>query len=95
MQRIVQFTLLSRLPAIFVFREYVDPGGLMSYGPSRSAMSRRLADYVHRIARGDKPTELPIERPRVFELVVNQRTAKALGLEFSQAMLLRADEVIE
>jgi putative ABC transport system substrate-binding protein len=95
LSRIVQFTLLNRLPSIFVFREYVDPGGLMSYGPSRSAMSRRLADYVHRIARGAKPSELPIERPRAFELVINQRTAKALGLEFSQAMLLRADEVIE
>jgi putative ABC transport system substrate-binding protein len=95
LDRIVQFTLLNRLPAMFVFREYVDQGGLMSYGPSRTAMSRRLADYVHRIARGAKPAELPIERPTVFELVINLRTAKALGLEFSQAMLLRADEVIE
>ncbi|HEY8440808.1 MAG TPA: ABC transporter substrate binding protein, partial [Xanthobacteraceae bacterium] len=65
------------------------------YGPNRSAMSRRTADYVHRIARGAKPSELPIERPTIFELVINLRTAKALGLEFSQAMLLRADEVIE
>jgi putative ABC transport system substrate-binding protein len=95
LDRIVQFTLLNRLPAMFVFREYVDQGGLMSYGPSRTAMSRRLADYVHRIARGAKPSELPIERPAIFETVINLRTAKALGLEFSQAMLLRADEVIE
>jgi putative ABC transport system substrate-binding protein len=93
--RIVQFCLLNRLPSMFVFREYVDQGGLMSYGPSRNAMSRRLAEYVHRIARGAKPSELPIERPTVFELVINHRTAKALGLEFSQAVLLRADEVIE
>ena len=93
--RIVQFSLLNRLPSMFVFREYVDRGGLASYGPSRTVMSRRLADYVHRIARGAKPSELPIERPTIFELVINQRTAKALGLEFSQAMLLRADEVIE
>ena len=78
-----------------VFREHADLGGLMSYGPNRNAMSRRLADYVHRIARGAKPSELPIERPSVFELVINQRTAKSLGLEFSQAVLLRADEVIE
>ena len=94
-ERIVQFTLLNRLPSIWVFREYVDQGGLMSYGPNRTAMSRRLADYVHRIARGAKPGELPIERPTIFELIINLRTAKALGLEFSQAMLLRADEAIE
>jgi len=78
-----------------VFREHVDQGGLMSYGPSRNAMSRRVADYVHRIARGAKPSDLPIERPTNFEAVINLRTAKALGLEFSQAMLLRADQVIE
>jgi len=93
--RIVQFTLLNRLPSIGVFREHVDQGGLASYGPSRTAMSRRTADYVHRIVRGAKPGDLPIERPTIFELVINLRTAKALGLEFSQAMLLRADEVIE
>jgi putative ABC transport system substrate-binding protein len=93
--RLVQFTLLNRLPSISVFREHADQGGLMSYGPNRNAMSRRLADYVHRIARGAKPSELPIERPSVFELVINQRIAKSLGLEFSQAVLLRADEVIE
>jgi putative ABC transport system substrate-binding protein len=94
-ERMVQFTLLNRLPAMFVFREFVDLGGLASYGPSRTAMSRRTADYVHRIARGAKPSELPIERPTIFELVINLRTARALGLEFSHAMLLRADEVIE
>jgi putative ABC transport system substrate-binding protein len=93
--QIVQFSLLNRLPSMFVFREYVDQGGLMSYGPNRTVMSRRLADYVHRIARGAKPSELPIERPTIFEAIINLRTAKALGLEFSQAMLLRADEVIE
>jgi putative ABC transport system substrate-binding protein len=94
-ERLVQFTLLNRLPSISVFREHADLGGLMSYGPSRNAMSRRLADYVHRIARGAKPAELPIERPTIVELVINQRTAKSLGLEFSQAVLLRANDVIE
>jgi putative ABC transport system substrate-binding protein len=94
-QTLVQFTLVNRMPSMSVFREHADLGGLMSYGPNRNVMSRRLADYVHRIARGAKPSELPIERPTIFELVINQRTAKALGLEFSQAMLLRADEVIE
>jgi putative ABC transport system substrate-binding protein len=94
-ERLVQFTLLSRLPSIAVFREHADLGGLMAYGPNRNAMSRRIADYVHRIARGAKPGDLPIERPSIFELVINQRTAKSLGLEFSQAVLLRADEVLE
>jgi putative ABC transport system substrate-binding protein len=94
-ERIVQFTLLNRLPTMFVFREFVEQGGLLSYGPNRSVLSRRTADYVHRIARGAKPSDLPIERPTTFELVINLRTAKGLGLEFSQAMLLRADEVIE
>ena len=93
--QIVQFSLLNRLPSMFVFREYVDQGGLMSYGPNRTVMSRRVADYVHRIARGTKPSELPIERPTTFETIINLRTAKALGLEFSQAMLLRADVVVE
>jgi len=93
--RLMQLSLLNRLPSIWVFKEYVEQGGLISYGPNRSAMARRVADYVNRIARGAKPSELPIERPTIYELAINLRTAKALGLEFSQAMLLRADEVIE
>jgi putative ABC transport system substrate-binding protein len=83
-ERIVQFTLLNRLPAMFVFREFVEQGGLLSYRPNRSMLSRRTADYVHRIARGAKPSDLPIERPTTFELVINLRTAKGLGLEFSR-----------
>jgi putative ABC transport system substrate-binding protein len=94
-ERIVQFTLPRRIPAMFVLREFVEQGGLMSYGPSRAALSRRTADYVHRIARGAKPGDLPIELPTTFQLAINLRTAKALGLEFSHAILLRADEVIE
>jgi putative tryptophan/tyrosine transport system substrate-binding protein len=90
-----QFVLRQRIAAMFVFREYVERGGLMSYGPNRTAMSRRTADYVHRLARGAKPSDLPIERPNTFEMVINLKTAKLLGLQFSQAMLLRADEVIE
>jgi len=93
--QLAEFTLRNRIPSMFVFRRYVDDGGLMSYGPNREAMSRRAADYVHRIARGAKPSELPIERPTKFEMVINLKTAKVLGLNFSQAMLLRADEVIE
>ena len=81
---------------MFVFREYVELGGLMSYGPNRSVLSRRAAaDYVNRIARGARPSDLPVERPTIFETIINLKTAKTLGVEFSQAMLLRADEVIE
>jgi putative ABC transport system substrate-binding protein len=93
--RLAEFTLRHQIASMFVFREYVDLGGLMSYGPSREAMSRRTADYVNRIARGAKPSDLPVEAPTRFETVINLKTAKALGLDFSQAMLLRADEVIE
>jgi putative tryptophan/tyrosine transport system substrate-binding protein len=94
-ERLAAFALRHRMASMFVFREYVDLGGLMSYGPNRNAMSRRTADYVNRLARGAKPTDLPIERPTTFELVINLKTAKALGLEFSPAILLRADELIE
>jgi putative ABC transport system substrate-binding protein len=92
---LARFALRHRMVSMFVFREYVELGGLMSYGPSRTVMTRRAADYVNRIARGAKPADLPIERPNTFETVINLKTAKALGLEFSQAMLLRADDVIE
>jgi putative ABC transport system substrate-binding protein len=94
-KRLVEFTVQKRLGSMFVFREYVDAGGLMSYGPNRVVLSRRMADYVNRIARGAKPSDLPIERPTIFETVISLKTAKSLGLQFSQAMLLRADEVIE
>ena len=94
-KRLVEFTMQKRIGSMFVFREYVDFGGLMSYGPNRVVLSRRMADYVNRIARGAKPSDLPIEQPTVFETVINLNTAKSLGLQFSQAMLLRANEVIE
>jgi putative ABC transport system substrate-binding protein len=94
-ERLAKFSLQQRIGSMFVFREYADLGGLMTYGPNRNLLSRRAADYVHRIARGAKPGDLPIERPATFELVINLKTAKLLGLEFSQAILLRADEVLE
>ncbi len=94
-EKLAQFTLRRRVASMFVFREYVDLGGLMCYGPSRTVLSRRAADYVNRIARGARPSDLPIEQPTIFELVINLKTAKILGLEFSPAMLLRASEVIE
>jgi putative ABC transport system substrate-binding protein len=94
-KRLVDFTTHKHIGSMFVFREYVDAGGLMSYGPNRIVLSRRMADYVNRIARGAKPSDLPIESPTIFETVISLKTARSLGLQFSQAMLLRADEVIE
>ena len=83
------------LPTMYVLREYVDAGGLLSYGPNYPQMVARAADYVDRIAKGAKPGELPIEQPSTFELIVNLRTAKNLGLTIPQPVLLRADRLIE
>jgi putative ABC transport system substrate-binding protein len=83
------------LPSMHGVRENVDAGGLLSYGPSLSAQARRAGSYVDKILKGAKPGELPIEQPTKFELVVNLKTAKALGITISQSLLLRADEVIE
>jgi putative ABC transport system substrate-binding protein len=79
----------------FVFREWVDAGGLLCYGPSITALFGRVAEFVDRMARGAKPADLPIEQPTRFEMVVNLKTAKAIGIELPTAILLRADEVIE
>jgi putative ABC transport system substrate-binding protein len=93
--RIVEFTAANRLPAIYVWRRYVDSGGLMSYGPSFHELWRRAATYVDKILKGAKPADLPIEQPTKYELVVNLKTAKALGLTIPPSILARADEVIE
>ena len=82
------------LPTIYHMRDYVDAGGLMAYGPDFGAQWRRAADYVDKILKGAKPSELPIEQPTQYLLVVNLRTAKALGLTIPESILLRADEVI-
>jgi len=93
--RIAELAVRHRTVSMFVFREWVDAGGLLSYGPSITGLFARVADFVDRIARGAKPADLPIEQPTKFELVVNLKTAKAIGIELPTAILLRADEVIE
>jgi putative ABC transport system substrate-binding protein len=93
--RIADFALRNRIVSTFAFRDYVEAGGLLSYGPSITGMYRRAAEYVDRIARGAKPADLPIEQPTKFEMVVNLKTAKAIGTEVPTSILLRADEVIE
>ena len=93
--RIVEFAAMSRLPAIYGLREFVDAGGLMAYGTDRRDLFRRSATYVHRILRGARPADLPVEHPTKFELVINGKTAKALGRTIPPALLARADQVIE
>ena len=92
---LVQFAAARRLPAMYFFKHFVSLGGLMSYGASRDESYRRAAFYVDRILKGAIPADLPIEQPTQFELVVNMKTAKVLGLEIPQTLLLRADHLIE
>jgi putative ABC transport system substrate-binding protein len=91
----VNLAVELRLPAIYDVREFVESGGLISYGPSLLAMQRRSAIYIDKIFKGAKPGDLPIEQPTVFELVVNMKTARALGIKIPQSILVRADKVIE
>jgi putative ABC transport system substrate-binding protein len=93
--RISTLALGARLSTIYGVREPVEAGGLMSYGPNLPDLFRRAADYVDKILRGTKPADIPVEQPTRFDLVINQTTAKALGLKIPESFLLRADEVIE
>jgi putative tryptophan/tyrosine transport system substrate-binding protein len=92
---IVEFAARSRLPSMFAFREPVQVGGLMSYGVNVADNFSRAASFVDKILKGAKPADLPVEQPTKFELVINLKTAKALGLTIPQTLLLRADQVIE
>ena len=93
--QIVSLASEAALPLFSIYSEYADGGGLMAYGASLPAIYWRGAIYVDRILRGAKPSDLPVEQPSIFELVINLRTAKALGLELAPTLLARANRVIE
>jgi putative ABC transport system substrate-binding protein len=94
-QHIIDFAMRTRLPLLGQDRTFAEAGALMSYGPQRAELARIVASFVDRILRGAKPADLPMEQPTKFELVINLRTAKALGLTIPPLLLQRADQVIE
>ena len=92
---LVEITAKNRLPMVYAFREAVEAGGLMSFGPKSTDLWRGAANYVDKILKGAKPADLPVEQPTKFEVVINLKTAKALGLTIPQSLLLRADQGIQ
>jgi putative ABC transport system substrate-binding protein len=93
--RIIELVARSRLPALFPDQEFAEAGGMMTYGPSLASNFRRAAAYTDKILKGARPADLPIEQPTQFELVINLRTANALGLKIPQTVMQRADKVIQ
>ena len=94
-RRLVALAAKHRLPAVYTLREFVDAGGLMSYGHSQSDLNRRAATYVDKILKGAKPADLPVEQPTKFDLVINLTATKALALKIPPSLLARADHVVE
>ena len=94
-KEIIDFTLRNKLPSMFVTKEWVEEGGLLSYGDRPTERYRRAAEIVDKVLRGTKPSDIPVEQPTTFELAVNLKTAKAIGLTLSPAFLARVDLVIE
>jgi ABC-type uncharacterized transport system substrate-binding protein len=94
-RRLVDLAAKNRLPTVYTSRDFVDAGGLMSYGSNVADLFRRAATYVDKILKGAKPGDLPVEQPTKFELVINLKAAKALGLTIPQSVLARADQVVE
>ena len=94
-KRIADFAVANRLPSLFGFREFAIAGGLMSYGANIADLVRRAAGYVDKLLKGAKPADLPVELPTTFELIINLKTASALGLQMPPTLLARADEIID
>ena len=94
-ERILELAAQSRLPVISIYRDFVDAGGLLAYGPSSPDTYQRAAYFIDRILKGTKPIDLPVEQPSKFELVINLKTAKALRLTIPQSVLMQADQVLE
>ena len=94
-QEIIALAAKHKLPAMYEIRTSVEVGGLMSYGPELAGMYRRAATFVDKILKGAKPADLPVEQPTKFELILNQKTAKALGITFPPSVVVRADQVIQ
>jgi putative tryptophan/tyrosine transport system substrate-binding protein len=94
-RQVLDFAAKNRLPAIYPYSEFVEAGGLMTYGPNNADLFRRAADYVDKILKGANPADLPIEQPKKFELIINLKTAKQIGVTIPQSLLYRADKVIK